>query len=155
MSVVVSILSMSAVAAGLFAGLMMTLIVVMDRMWRGLEPAEFAVAFPRFLAAAKGHPAIAGLTFFSFLGPAGAGVALLFMEPVVGVMSLGAGLVFFAGAFLVTMLFNFPLYEAAQAWGSGAPVDIGIRRRFLRLNMVRFASSAAAFVVIILAIGML
>jgi uncharacterized membrane protein len=155
MNVAVWIISLSVVAAGLFAGLMMTLIIVMDRMWRTLEAAEFAVEFPRFLAAAKGHPIIAGTTFLSFLGPASGGIALLSVEPVVGVICLIAALVFFVGAFLVTILFNFPLYETAQAWTAGAPADMTVRSRFLRLNLVRFGSSASAFAMLVLAVRML
>ena len=143
---------LSIVSSGLFAGLMMTLVFIMQRQWKTMTREGYYQNFKGFLSVAKGDGLITVLTLFSFLIPIPVGIIEIlrgaFME---GLLVLIAGLVFLLGCFLVTMKLNFPIYNKVMAWKSADDAEDWdwVRRRFFLLNIIRFSSSAATFLLLI------
>ena len=71
---------LSVLCVGLFAGLMMTLVVIMHKHWSKLEGKEYVFYFKGFLMIAKGNPFISLLTFGSFLIPLTLGVVCILLN---------------------------------------------------------------------------
>lgn len=138
-------LAAGILASGLFAGVMLMLVAVLDRTWRALPAAQYAAAVRPFLEAARGNPAITVVTFVQFAAPVPAVVVLAttgdwsrFWPTVAGVVAAVLPLV-------VTLRFNFAIYDTVLGWPAQPPPDWArVRDRFRRLNAVRFALAAAA-----------
>jgi uncharacterized membrane protein len=143
-------------ASGLFAGLMLTLVVIMDRMWRSLPASAYIESMQAFLPAAKGNPIITLLTLIPILLPV---IALIggaadsdsapLVLPLVGALSSLAIL-------LVTLRFNFPIYSAMMSWSADAPPQgwQAMRQRFQMMNGLRFALALTALVCFLVALAL-
>lgn len=143
----------SIIATGLFSGLMMTLVLVNQRIWAAQNAAAYIADMQTFLPAAKGHPVIATLTLLPFLAPivaivayAGDGGARLAL--------VIAGTLLAAGPFFVTLRFNFPIYDAIMGWEPGSePAGWqAVRRRFYVLNLTRLLLAFSAMLCFLLAL---
>ena len=73
-----TLLTLALLSTGLFAGLMLTLVVLMQRQWNMLEKEEYVRYFKGFLLIAKGNPIITLLTIASFVLPIACGVTGFF-----------------------------------------------------------------------------
>ena len=151
------LLILCAAASGMFAGLMLTLVVIMDRMWRTLPASAYIDSMQAFLPAAKGNPIITLLTLIPILLPLIALIAWAadadsapFVLTLVGALSSLAIL-------LVTLRFNFPIYSAMMSWSAGAPPQgwQAMRHRFRMMNGFRFVLALIALVcfLVVLALG--
>lgn len=142
----------SSIATGLFSGLMMTLLIVLERMWRQMDAPAYVANMQTFLPAAKGHPVVTVLTLLPFLAPI---LALLDFGSAAAsprfVLTL-LGTLLALGPLLVTLRFNFPLYEAIMGWGADGPPDDWqrVRQRFFLLNAVRFLLALGAMICFLL-----
>jgi uncharacterized membrane protein len=138
---------------GLFSGLMMTLVFLLQKQWEKLDKGEYMTYFRGFLLVAKGNPLVSILTFTSFLFPIILGAIHMqnnnFLK---GIILLASGIVFFVGCFIVTMKLNFPIYNKVISWDrKNDAVDWEfVRIRFYRLNIIRMSSSILSFFLILL-----
>lgn len=151
------ILILSIVALGLFAGLMMTLVIVMERMWRALEAPSYVEAMQTFLPAAKGDPVIATLTMLPFLAPI---IALILLARAGDAASTQftatlVGTIFAVGPFVVTLRLNFPIYQTIMGWKAGTTPNNwqDIRQRFFMLNLIRMSLALAGMLCFLLALN--
>lgn len=151
-----TMLMLALLSIGLFAGLMMTLVVVMQAHWSTLKKEEYVPSFKGFLQVAKGNATITVLTLASFLLPWVLGtIQLLSGNTLPGALALLAGVVFFLGCFGVTMRLNFPIYNQVMGWQEAAAVTgwEEVSRRFYGLNVIRMTSAIVSF--LLLGIGIL
>lgn len=138
----------STLCVGLFSGLMMTLVVLMQQQWAKLRREEYVPYFKGFLTIAKGNPIISLITLGSFIIPVAMGVVALMRNAILpGILLLSAGLVFFLGCFLVTMKLNFPIYNKVIGWteSDDAADWEDVRARFFTLNLIRMSSAITSF----------
>jgi hypothetical protein len=111
------LLTLALLPIGLFAVLMMTLLVLMQRQWNTLEQKEYVRYFQGFLLIAKGNAIVTTLTFASFVLPLTFGIIhVVSGHTYQGLIMLAAGFVFFIGCFGVTILLNFPIYSKVMRW---------------------------------------
>lgn len=136
----IPVIAASLVCSGLFAGLMLTLVIVLQRMWYAMAYKRYVMSMQTFLPAAKGHPIITALTLLPIVLP------LLTLAEVKTGWSLTitfalAGAAASAAILFVTLRLNFPIYDAIMAWDSENvdPDWQAIRTRFYYLNVTRFA----------------
>lgn len=143
------IYGVSVISTGLFAGLMMALVFLLQRQWLVQTQSEYALYFKQFLLAAKGHPLITLLTFVSFIGP----FSLAVLSSTDRLLLLTAGAVFFIGCFVVTVFLNLPIYRRVIAWKT--PADQAdwknVRSKFFVLNVVRFSSALLSLILLLIA----
>jgi uncharacterized membrane protein len=146
-----TLLMLTLLSVGLFAGLMMTLVVILQQQWNILEKEAYIGYFKGFLLIAKGNPIITVLTLASFTLPLGIGIVhLISGNTDQGVLILTAGIVFFLGCFGVTMRLNFPIYTKVIGWKDAKSVTDweDVRRRFYVLNVIRMTSALVSFILI-------
>jgi uncharacterized membrane protein len=146
-------LAISVTGSGLFSGLMLTLVVVLHRMWLSMPYERYVMSMQAFLSAAKGHPIITILTIAPIilplltLGQIADGLSLSIIFALIGA---GASLTIL----FITLRLNFPVYDAIMAWEPEqlAPDWQTIRRRFYQLNRVRFVLAVFSTVCFLLAL---
>ena len=144
-----TLLTLALLSIGLFAGLMMTLVVIMQRQWNMLEKEEYVRYFKGFLLIAKGNPIVTILTLASFVLPVAVGTTHLILgNNYQGIIMIVAGIVFFVGCFGVTMRLNFPIYAKVIGWENveSATDWQDVRRRFYILNFIRMISAIVSFI---------
>jgi uncharacterized membrane protein len=142
------LLTLALLSIGLFAGLMMTLVVLLQRQWNMLEQEEYVRSFQGFLLIAKGNVIVTILTFASFILPVTIGVTHLIVgNTYPGAIVLAAGIVFFVGCFGVTMRLNFPIYAKVVGWKKveSATDWQEVRKRFYMLNIIRMSAAIVSF----------
>lgn len=138
------------VSTGLFAGLMMTLVFLLQRQWLRQDKNEYAIYFKQFLLVAKGHPLVTLLSFVSFIAPfylatqASGKVAWLY---------IASGTVFLVGCFIVTVFLNLPIYRRVIAWRTASDYTNWkeVRAKFFTLNIIRFTSASISLLLLVLA----
>lgn len=139
------------VSTGLFAGLMMTLVFLLQKQWTTLDKEQWFYTFKTFLVAAKGHPLITVLTFAGFIPAWWLGFLELTSNAVSSALFFASGTIFFVGCFLVTVALNLPIYDKVISWNS--PVDASewrsVQKRFFTLNLIRLISSLIAFILLL------
>jgi uncharacterized membrane protein len=144
----------SVVAIGLFAGLMMTLVIVLQRMWQTLPDAAYVEAMQSFLPVAKGNPVITLITLLPILLP----IVALIDRRVEAASSqfflILIGLILACGPLLVTLRFNFPVYDTMMGWQAiRPPRDLSrTRTRFFMLNLARLILASGAMLCFLLAL---
>ena len=144
-----TLLTLALISTGLFAGLMMTLVVIMQRQWNMLEKEDYVRYFKGFLLIAKGNPIVTLLTLASFVLPVAIGITRLVSgNNAQGLLMIAAGLVFFVGCFGVTMRLNFPIYTRVIGWENAESATDwqAVRKRFYILNVIRMTSAIVSFV---------
>lgn len=144
-------IALTTLSIGLFAGVMLTLVVILQRQWDRQDQATYVPAFRSFLRVAKGNPVIAALTFAGFLGPFGlAAQAYGVGSPDRALWFGGAGAVFLIGCLGVTLRLNFPIYDRAMGWQTADDAQgwQEVRRRFFALNGVRLGAACATFLLV-------
>jgi uncharacterized membrane protein len=137
----------SLVSTGLFAGLMMTLVFLLQRQWARQPKEEYVLYFRQFLLAAKGHPLITLLSFTSFIGP----IYLATQTSEDTATLYASGLIFFVGCFVVTVFLNLPIYRRVIAWNTPDSYTDWkeVRTKFFILNLVRFVSALASLALLL------
>lgn len=152
---VMILLGGSVTAAGLFAGLMLTLVVLMEPTWNQPHTPESIAALQVFLRVAKGHLIITLLTFAALLLPIPAllllwqiGNSIAFLLALIGFLSFGLGV------FGVTLRLNLPLYEVLMALEPENPTKNWqqFRQRFYWLNRIRGFFAGVAHILFLCAL---
>lgn len=139
--------SITIISTGLFSGLMMTLVFLLQRQWTEQDQTTYSRHFREFLLVAKGHPLITLLTFVSFVVPA----YLAINEA--SLLYAAASAVFLVGCFVVTVFLNLPIYQRVINWKTASDSSDWkqIRSKFFVLNVIRFSSSLASLVLLLVA----
>jgi uncharacterized membrane protein len=146
-----SLAVLSLLSLGLFAGVMLALVAILQRQWALQSREDYVPYFRSFLLVAKGNPIISVLTFAGFLGPFGMSVYALSNQALTqGVFYACAGLTFLIGCLGVTLRLNFPIYDQVTQWVTpeAALEWASVRNRFFRLNLIRLGAAIAAFLLV-------
>ncbi len=144
--------ALAILTTGLFSGLMMTLVIILQKQWLLMNRSEYYSNFQGFLKVAKGNALVTVLTLFSFLVPLLFGIlSVIAKKWALGVSLILAGMLFLIGCFVVTMKLNFPIYNKVTSWRSENEATDweDIRRRFYVLNLIRFVSATLSFIVLV------
>lgn len=155
MSAILEIMmAIALLSTGLFAGLMMTLVVIMQKQWKTLDKQDYIKMFGGFLLVAKNNPVISMVTLSSAFLP----LAISISQIVKGMyfnsaLSLLAGLSFLFGCLIVTLRLNFPIYNRVISWGKNdeAAEWEEVRNRFYKLNVIRLFFAVLSFFFLTLA----
>jgi uncharacterized membrane protein len=150
-------LIISIIATGLFAGLMLTLVVILQKMWLQMPPTDYMQSMQTFLPAAKGNPIITVITLLPILAPILALIDLRANPSSRTFLLTLMGLVLAVGPFVVTLRFNFPVYNAMMNWQPEQPQAgwQALQMRFFVLNVVRLLLALAALLCFVLALASL
>ncbi|HYE83073.1 MAG TPA: DUF1772 domain-containing protein [Clostridia bacterium] len=144
--------ALTIITTGLFSGLMMTLVVILQKQWSSMNRSEYYSNFQGFLKVAKGNAFVTVLTLFSFLVPLLLGIlAAVENKRALGLSLILAGVLCLIGCFIVTIKLNFPIYNKVVSWTSenDAADWEDTRRRFYFLNIIRFSSSTLSFIILV------
>jgi uncharacterized membrane protein len=154
MPLVDAALIVSIISTGLFAGLMMTLVVIMQRMWAALPVTTYMEAMQSFLPAAKGNLFVTIIMFLPIFAPVGVLVGLRNESESSQFLLTLVGLILACGPFLVTLRLNFPIYDAMMHWQPTNPPHNWqqTRTRFFVLNLLRFILALGAMLCFLLAL---
>jgi uncharacterized membrane protein len=147
-------LALAVLSAGLFTGLLMTVLFFFERALKDLSGSEFALVMQRFLKITRTHPLNYGMVLVSGFAP----IAVLVMlrenpgSPAFVLTTVGL-LAFWCGSILPSTFFAQPLYGVFMSWEINAPPKDWreARDRYFRLNVVRGLGSAVAFVCFVIA----
>jgi uncharacterized membrane protein len=139
----------TVVSTGLFSGLMMTLVFLLQRQWMQQQKDEYALCFKQFILVANLYPLLTLIMFVSFIAPVY--LALQVGGGTKAVIYGAAGAVFFVGCFVVTVFLNLPLYRRVIAWKSSADYADWkvVRAKFFMLNVIRFGSALVSLVLLL------
>lgn len=144
--------ALTIITTGLFSGLMMTLVIILQKQWLSLSRSEYYSNFQGFLKVAKGNALVTVLTLFSFLVPLLFGIlSIIEKKWALGFSLILAGMLFLTGCFVVTMKLNFPIYNKVISWRSESEATDweDTRRRFYVLNIIRFISATLSFIILV------
>lgn len=109
--------ALTIITTGLFSGLMMTLVIILQKQWLSMSRSEYYFNFQGFLKVAKGNAPVTVLTLFSFLVPLLFGIlSIIEKKWALGFSLILAGMFFLTGCFVVTMKLNFPIYNKVISW---------------------------------------
>jgi len=145
----------AAFGTGLFAGLMVTFIGIIDRVLAGLAAPEYVRVMQGLIKAAD-IPPVAPAPIM--IGLIAGGIAAWRLRRGGGSayrLALAGFLVLLLGAFVVTMAGNLPLNMAILKWDPAAPPAdwAAARDRWHNFSIVRTAASVASFVCFLLALA--
>lgn len=137
-------LTAGIVCVGLFSGLMMSLVVLLQPKWRQQSAAEYITDIQPFLRVGKGNRVVTLILFVGLLAPI---PTLLGSDPQTRILTLVGLIVFGCGALGITVLFNLPTYAALMRLNAQSPTPDweALRQRFYYLNVLRFLGSTTAF----------
>jgi uncharacterized membrane protein len=133
---------LALLSAAMLAGLMATLVSVMRVMWQREADTDAASHLQEFLRYAARNRVLSTLSIV----PVIAAIAIVFVgAPSRGqlVYALLGGGLFLVGFFLVTAVFNLPVYNAIMGWDV-AELPAGWRSVLGRLHLVNAVRLAAA-----------
>jgi uncharacterized membrane protein len=115
------LLLLALLCIGLFAGVMLTLVVLLQPQWNALSKEAYVISVKGFVLIAQGHPLISTLMFAACGMPLIVGIVdLVEQHTIQGTLILGAGLVFGIGCLSVTMYRNVPIYRKVVGWSNDA-----------------------------------
>ena len=145
------------ICLGIFTGLMLTLIVIIEPMLNDLPDVEYMVVLQRFLKFANKNPIITLNLLVAALFP----LPELFNAPIGNLtftLTILAWLIFMVGVIVVTMHLNLPLYRKIMRCDAQFPTASGRRmgKQWYVLNSMRgFAAGIALvlFLVVFVRIG--
>jgi uncharacterized membrane protein len=146
-------LDIAIISTGLFTGLLLTMLCIFQPMLNQLSATEYAEWMQRFLKVAQRSPLNIALMFISLLAPI---PSLFSFYQTANWLSFGAVLIgvsiFFIGMFLVSRLFNEPLYEQILGWNiKELPTNWkAARQQWHFLNLVRVCASGTAFLLFLI-----
>ncbi|MGF1505994.1 MAG: anthrone oxygenase family protein [Anaerolineae bacterium] len=149
-------LAVSVLAAGLFSGLMFTLIFLMQLKWDRQTAAEYFTDIQPFLEVGKGNRVIALVLFVGLLAPIPALLGTGDLQTGAVTLLILTGMIIFGlGALGVTVVLNLPTYHAIMSLNPQSPDDSWqtLKQRFFRLNLMRFIASFVALLLFVAAIA--
>jgi Predicted integral membrane protein len=144
----------AALGTGLFAGLMVTFVGIIDRVLASLPAAEYTRVMQGLIKAAD-VPPVAPLPIM--VGLIAGGIAAWQLRKAGGGayrLALAGFLVLLLGAFVTTMAVNAPINFAILKWDPAAPPADweAVRDRWHTFSVLRTVSSVVAFACFLLAL---
>jgi hypothetical protein len=156
MTILYILLALSVIASGLFTGLLVAVVALLQQTLKPLSASEFATVMRHFLPVARKAPANYALVLTPILLPPVV-LALAWSQAAspLFILTLVGWLAFLFGPFLTSMLGAEPLYDVILGWpAQSPPVDWQtVRDRYFRLNLVRLIGSGSAFLLFLLALN--
>jgi hypothetical protein len=151
------LLGLSIIASGLFTGLLVAVVALLQPTLKPLSASEFTVVMRHFLPVARKAPVNYALVLTPMLAPA---IVLgltwdQMATPLFSLILIG-WLAFMAGPFLTSRFAAEPLYDVILGWTvQSPPPDWQVTRdRYFRLNLVRLIGSGLAFLLFLLALNL-
>lgn len=148
------LISGEIICLGLFTGLMLTLIVVIEPMLNSLPDIEYKVVLQRFLKFANKNPVITLILFLAALFP----LVALFNAPIGSLtfsLTILAWLIFIVGVIVVTMQVNLPFYRKIMQWDAQFPASDAHRmgKKWYLLNCIRGFAAGIALILFLVALA--
>jgi len=157
MTTIYLLLGLSIIASGLFTGLLVAVVALLQQTLKPLSASEFTVVMRHFLPIARKAPVNYALVLTPMLAPPivlvlawnQAAVSPWFSFTLVG------WLAFMAGPFLTSRFGAEPLYDVILSWPvQSPPADWQVfRERYFRLNLIRLIGSSLAFLFFLAALS--
>lgn len=148
------LLGLSVIAAGLFTGLLVAVVALLQQTLKPLSASEFTTVMRHFLPIARKAPVNYALVLTPMLAPPVA-LALAWEQITSPLFSLtlAGWLAFLLGPFFTSRFGAEPLYDVILAWSvQSPPADWRVfRERYFRLNLIRLIGSSLAFLFFLLA----
>lgn len=151
MSLLSVLLGVIAVMMGLFAGLIIGMMSVIQSMLSGLTATEYARVMQGIIREGRRSRVILVL----LLAPIALALPVLILmstqaTPDVFGLAVTGVAVYVAGAFFGSRMLAEPLYDQIMGWDVETPPTNWqeFRRRWLRINMVRAAGALAGFLLV-------
>lgn len=141
-------LIVGAFFTGIFAGLMFTFSLVIQRMLVTLNANEYTRIMQQLIQGADNPPIVPAIVMIALAAPLYALVKLRrHRDTAVFRLTLIGWLAFLIGAFLVTVGFNAPINNAIAGWQiQSPPADwMQVRDRWNSLNIIRTPLSILSF----------
>jgi uncharacterized membrane protein len=149
-------LLVAAFLSGLFTGLMLTFLIVIQRVLVSLSASEYTRIMQGLIAGADRPPIVPAIVIVTVLAPL---VTLIQMRhdrqsPVFRLTLIG-WVLFVLGVLVVTVGFNAPINNVINTWSVQAPPAdwMETRDRWNQLNLLRTPASALAFLCFLLALA--
>jgi hypothetical protein len=150
------LLGLSVIAAGLFTGLLVAVVALLQQTLKPLSASEFTVVMRHFLPLARKSPVNYALVLTPMLAPLIV-LVLTWNQAASSLFSLtlAGWLAFLFGPFLTSLLGAEPLYDVILGWPAQAPpADWRVfRERYFRFNLIRLIGSSLAFLFFLLALS--
>ena len=141
---------------GIFAGLMFTFMLVIQRMLATLSASEYTQIMQGLIHGADNPPVVPAIVMVAVVAPL---VALFQLrhnrQTLVFRLTLIAWIIFVAGVLIVTVGFNAPINEIIVKWSSQSPPAdwMQIRDRWNALNIIRTPASVLSFLLFSIALS--
>jgi uncharacterized membrane protein len=139
----------SIIFTGLFTGLMLTFLIVIQRTLDTLTATEYTKVMQQLINAADNPPVVPMIVIISLVAP----LVTLFSlrrqpRSLAFLLTFAAWLIFFVGAFLVTIILNVPINTAITGWSpANPPADwVSYRDQWGALSYIRTPVSAVSFI---------
>lgn len=150
-------LALGATASGLFSGLLVAVLALLQQILKRLSGPEFAVVMHRFLPLARRTPVNYILVLTAVFGPLAA--LLLGVGPAGSprfVLTMAGMLVFLVSPLLVSTFGAEPLYNVILGWRPEAPpADWRDRRdQYFRINWLRLGGALLSFLILLVALAL-
>jgi uncharacterized membrane protein len=145
----------SIIFTGLFTGLMLTFLIVIQRTLDTLTATEYTKVMQQLINAADNPPIVPLIVIISLVAPL---ITLFHLRhqarSLAFLLTLASWLIFFVGAFLVTIILNVPINTAISGWSlSNPPADwMNYRDQWGTFSYIRTPVSAISFILHIAAL---
>jgi hypothetical protein len=150
-------LGLGVVTSGLFSGLLVAVLALLQQILKGLSGREFTVVMQRFLPLARRAPVNYTLVLTSVVAPLTA--LLLGIGPIGSprfVLTLAGMLVFLLNPLLTSTFAAEPLYNVILGWHPATPPADWerSRERYFRVNWLRLSGSLLSFLLLLAALAL-
>lgn len=152
MTAITILLGISALCSGLFAGFILAMLSVVEQTLRGLSAERYAHTMQGIITNGRKSHVVLILLLLPIPTTLVALTALPLNE--VFILAFAGALVYLSASLLVSNRIAEPLYDTMMAWSPDAPPDDWqvYRKRWFRINQLRFAGSLIGCVLYALAI---
>lgn len=151
------VLTLGVIASGLFTGLLVAVLALLQQILKDLSGSEFALVMQRFLPLARRTPVNYILVLTSVFAPLTA--LLLGIGPVGSarfVLTMAGMLIFLVSPLLTSTFFAEPLYNVILSWRpTEPPVNWqNTRARYFRINWLRLGGALLSFLILLCALAL-
>ena len=157
MNIAVVLLALGVVASGLFSGLLVAVLALLQQTLKGLSGPEFTLVMQRFLPLARRTP----VSYILILTPVLASLAalLLGIGPIGSprfVLTLAGTLVFLVSPLVCSTFAAEPLYNVILGWRPEAPPADrqDSRDRYFHVNWMRLGCALLSFLALLTALAL-
>ncbi len=149
------VLALGVIASGLFSGLLVAVLALLQQSLKTMSALEFTVVMQRFLPLARKAPINYLLVLTPVLAPAAA--LVLGIGPVGSprfLLTLAGMLVFMVSTMLISTFAVEPLYNVILSWNVHAPPLTwqAARDRYFSFNWLRLSGALCGFILLLAAL---